>query len=79
MESNKVLITIGVSFILVVGLAMFMFISQQKNNNMAKETILVKELIEKNTAELQQRDAEIKATLDSINVRLDETDQKFHQ
>jgi len=79
MESNKELITIGVSFILVVGLAMFMFISQQKNNNMAKETILVKELIEKNTAELQQRDAEIKATLDSINVRLDETDQKFHQ
>lgn len=79
MDNNKELITIAVSFILVVALAMYMFISQQKNNNMVKETILVKELIEKQTAEIQQSNAEIKAAIDSLDARMDATDEKYHQ
>jgi len=68
---NKEITIVGGSFLLVIGLAMFMYISQQKNNNMVKETNELKSIIEKNNEEL-------KASLDSLYSRMDETDSKYH-
>jgi ABC-type nickel/cobalt efflux system permease component RcnA len=76
---NKEVAIVGGSFLLVIGLAMFMFISQQKNNNMVKETNELKTIIEKNNEELKNTNAELKASLDSLNLRMDETDSKFHK
>ena len=75
---NKEVVIVGGSFLLVIGLAMFMFISQQKNNNMVKETNELKTIIEKNNEELKNTNAELKASIDSLNLRMDVTDSKFH-
>jgi hypothetical protein len=76
---NKEVVIVGGSFLLVIGLAMFMFISQQKNNNMVKETNELKTIIEKNNEELKINNAELKASIDSLNLRMDETDSKYHK
>jgi hypothetical protein len=75
---NKEITIVGGSFLLVIGLAMFMYISQQKNNNMVKETNELKTIIEKNNEELRNTNAELKASLDSLYSRMDETDSKYH-
>ncbi len=75
---NKEITIVGGSFLLVIGLAMFMYISQQKNNNMVKETNELKTIIEKNNEELRNTNAELKASLDSLYLRMDETDSKYH-
>lgn len=76
---NKEITIVGGSFLLVIGLAMFMYISQQKNNNMVKETNELKTIIEKNNEELRNTNAELKASLDSLYSRMDETDSKYHK
>jgi uncharacterized protein YjbK len=76
---NKELIAIGSAFGVVIALAMYMFISQQKNNNMVKDTLEVKSLIEQTNHQIEQNNQELRAKLDSLTVRMDETDQKYHR
>lgn len=78
MENNKELIAIGSAFIMIVGLAMYMFVAQQKNNNMVKESIEVKALIEKVSEDMNTNKLEIKSAIDSLNIRMDQTDEKYH-
>lgn len=75
---NKEVAIVGGSFLLVIGLAIFMYMSQQKNNNMVRETNELKTIIEENKAESKLNDAELKASIDSLNLRMDKTDSKFH-
>lgn len=75
MNSNKELIVIGSTFMVIVMIAMYMFVSQQKNNNMSVETKELKILIEQHDAELDS----IHNKLNDIHSRLDETDIKFHK
>ena len=75
MNSNKELIVIGSTFMVIVMIAMYMFVSQQKNNNMSVETKELKILIEQHDAELDS----VHNKLNNIHSRLDETDEKFHK
>ncbi len=75
MNNNKELIVIGSTFMVIVMIAMYMFVSQQKNNNMSVETKELKILIEQHDAELDS----VHNKLNDIHSRLDETDEKFHK
>ena len=73
--NNKELITIGSTFMVIVMIAMYMFISQQKNNTTAVETRELKTAIEQHNSQLDS----ISEKLQNIHTRLDETDEKFHK
>jgi signal transduction histidine kinase len=76
---NKELIVVGSAFSVVIALAMYMFISQQSNNNMVKEEVKLEKLVEQQNAELKASDSLIQSAIQAINARLDETDEKFHK
>jgi hypothetical protein len=75
---NKAIIVVSSAFAVVVSLAMYMFISQQKNNNMVKEANDLKLLMEKMELENKENIDALKSTIDSMTHRLDETDLKYH-
>ena len=75
---NKEIIVVSSAFAVVVALAMYMFVSQQKNNNMVKESIEIKGFVESKESELRAQDSILTARLDSITRRLDQTDERFH-
>jgi peptidoglycan hydrolase CwlO-like protein len=75
MNNNKELITIASTFLVIVMIAMYMFVSQPKNNNMSVETRELKILIEQHDSELDS----VNNKLNNIHTRLDETDEKFHK
>ena len=76
---NKELIGVGSAFAVVIALAMYMFISQQKNNNMVKEDIKLEKVIEQYNAELKTSDSLMKVEIEKLSTRMDETDEKFHK
>ena len=76
---NKEIITIGTTFIVIVGIAMYMFISQQDNNKMAIEARELKTIMESHNNEHQAQLDSITHKLETIQTRLDETDEKFHK
>jgi hypothetical protein len=76
---NKELIGVGSAFAVVIALAMYMFISQQKNNNMVKEDIKLEKVIEQYNAELKTSDSLMKVEIEKLSNRMDETDEKFHK
>lgn len=78
MKNKEELIVVGTGFLLVVGLAMYMFVSQQKNNNMVKDSNELKTIIEKANAEIKSSIDSINVTLEQTQQRLDETDAKYH-
>ena len=68
----KELITVAVSFILVVGLALFMFIGNQKHTTAIMENQRLRELVDSNHNDVKMEISEIKA-------HLHETDSIFHK
>jgi C4-dicarboxylate-specific signal transduction histidine kinase len=67
----KELITVAASFILVVGLALFMYMGNQKHTTAVMENQQLKELVDKN------HDA-LKLEISRIDAHLQETDSIFH-
>jgi hypothetical protein len=65
------LVTVATAFILVVGLALFMFIGNKEHTTAVMETKDLKELVEKNQEELKQE-------ISSIKLHIEETDSIFH-
>lgn len=74
-NQNKELIAVGASFIVIVGIAMYMFVSQQKHNIATLKTEELKGLVEKSNYKLDSLGEEI----NKLTQRLDETDAKYHQ
>ncbi len=68
---NKELIVVGSGFLLIVSIALFLFIGQQKQSNAVKQNKALEVVIEQNQAVLQ-------AQIDSLTVRMDEADAKYH-
>jgi hypothetical protein len=68
----KELITVASAFIIVVGLALFMYTGNQKHTNAVISNQELKEIVEKNYEEH-------KAELEAIKLHLNETDSIFHK
>lgn len=65
----KELITIAISFLIVVALALYMYISTQKHSIAVLETQELKELVQKNHEQIKQEVEELRAhvhNMDSI-------------
>lgn len=68
----KELITVASAFIIVVGLALFMYTGNQKHTNAVISSQELKEVVEKNYQEH-------KAELEAIKLHLNETDSIYHK
>ena len=65
----KELITVSAAFVIVVGLALFMYVGNQEHTTAVVENKELKEVVEKNYEELKQEIVTLKAhvaTMDSI-------------
>jgi hypothetical protein len=72
---NKELIVVGSCFGLIIALAMYMFVSQQKETASVKKSAEIWAVV----LEMQKKDAELEARIDSLEVRFNETDAKYHK
>lgn len=68
----KELVTVAAGFIIVVGLALFMFIGNQKHTTAVMQNKELNDVVEKNHSEL-------KAEIEELRQHIRETDSIYHK
>lgn len=68
----KELVTVASGFIIVVGLALFMYIGNQKHTNAVMQNKELNEVVEKNHSEL-------KSEIEALKQHIRETDSIYHK
>ena len=71
----KELITIASSFIIVVGLALYMFVSNQSHSTAVKQNADIQALYEQQQIEIDN----LKAEIEAINIHADSVDALYHK
>lgn len=66
------LITIAASFVIVVGLALYMFISNKEHSIASTQAKELNEIVEKNRQELSDE-------IERLKARMDSTDEIYHK